>query len=196
MATWTLVPISAGNNNGPWVTESGSGTIYDQTDEGIAGADSTGIKGTTSASGTFECWMGLTAKPSDLGAVADISAVSIRIRCKQSGRVDDTAVTITAFVGRSNGASESSYGSVAQDVTSVTSYTNSTLTDITTAFKTLTLSELSTGLWVRVRQTKTTSMSADSITYFLDCVEIVVTYTPSARAPNYGFVHHNNPGIL
>src|SRR3990167_2533022 len=90
MATWNPVPDGDVSVAGWTQEDAGAAPIFDAVDEGIAAADSTGIQGTA---GDVEAqntpWFSLSDSPADL-ADGSVTAVSIRLRHKQSGRVDDT----------------------------------------------------------------------------------------------------------
>lgn len=196
MAAWIPQPNADGTINS-WVREdTGGGTpIWQQVDEGIAAADNTGIKNATTGNTGF---LQLSDSPSDLADGSAITAATIKIRGKQSGRVDDTNVLVSVTVYKANETTQVDNGSGSLTVTTTTSYANSGAIDIFTgasaSWTALTKAELD-GLRVRVVGTRTVSMSADSITYFLDSFDLTITYTPSFQ-PRYGFVHFNNPAIL
>lgn len=163
--------------------ETGAGTpIFGEIDEGIAGADNTGVKNSTATNSGFFL---LTDSPSDMSDGSGITAVSLKMRAKQSGRVDDTSVFLQMWITKANETTQvgGSTGVSGLDLTTQTTYANSGNIDIYTGLASqwtaLTKTELD-GLRVTFRGARTVSMSADSITWFLDAVELIVTYTPSA----------------
>lgn len=195
MATWSPVPISD-ITIGNWVKESDGGTtnLYAEIDEGI-GTENTGIKVANSASHYF---CNLTAVPGDLGN-GSVTALTYRIRVKQSGYVDDDVQFKCAIRDQAGtpqvlaGAASGNYSVTTSPEIIVANVTSTTYVNSGTVTPTYLNTGATAAQWgqaqLQIRSFQVATKGSDSVTFFVDAVELIVTYTPTALlAKNQYFI--------
>lgn len=194
MATWTPTVISD-NTDGSWTREDNSSAvdIYAVVDEGIAAADGVGAKIALNTSNQA-LFLNLSSPPGDL-TNGSVTAVTIQQRHKQSGRSDDTIATtapvgiwdtaIATVLAGNAGLTDFDTGYTITSPNN-TSYTNDSAYSFAGVRTAATAAQWTGAVLGIYSPIKTVSMGADSVTWFVDCFDITITYTassPKAPAP-------------
>jgi len=184
VATWNPVPNGDVSLSG-WTEEGGgSAPIYDQVDELIGSADDTGVKGTLETALTLR--FTLSAPPGDL-ADGSVTAVTLQNRHKQSGRVDDTwtgAGTMQLLASDNTDLTNTMTITTSNQYS--TSYLNSNAISATGVLTTGTAAQWADAELRYIDPVKSANMAADTVTWFIDAFDIVVTYTPAGTTANAG----------
>jgi hypothetical protein len=182
--------------NGFWVALGFAGTLYYRATD-PTGAWTSNAQGSTGLNSVVygATWVGVGASGATItasSAIAPVTAATFQLRHKQSGRSDDgmtwnVRVRTSAGVVLAAANSGGTYQSVGADNAFRTTYGNNAA---------VSFGYVNTGAskaqWddarVEFNFVRTTSMSADTITWFIDTFDFIVTYTAATTDRPGGFM--------
>lgn len=165
MATTTLQPNAEGSFIN-FTPSSGTDNAL-MVDEGVASHDGATTQNTQT--GTSGDNLELDSTPADFSACIDYT---IRCVIRQSGRVDDTVNMATRIA---NGGTSLDANVDTHDISTTTSYTQF---DGTTRSNTNNKAAWD-GYEVTYQPTRSNSGMADSVTWYITAIEVVLNYTPT-----------------